>query len=988
MSARIASRAPQRRTVSFVFDGKTYSGLEGESLASALLANGVAVMGRSFKYHRPRGVLGAGAEEPNALVGVDRGPGRVTPDCRATQVELYEGLKATSQNRWPSLAFDVGVVAEAFSPIMPSGFYYKTFKGPGKAWEKLYEPIIRAAAGLGTPPKDADPDRYQQFYAHCDVLIVGAGPAGLAAALTAGASGARVILCDERDAPGGSLLWESGATIDGHALRDWIAAATARLDALPNVRLLTRTQAFGWYPDTLVGLEERVTDHLADPAPELPRARQWQVRAKEVVIAAGAIERPLVFPGNDRPGVMLADAARTYLARWGVAVGRQALVATSHDHAYRAALDLADAGVAIAAIVDLRADPQGPLIEAAKAARIRVVAGQSVVSTAGRARVSSATLSSGETIACDALLMSGGWTPSVHLFSQSRGKLVYDEASGAFLPGASAAAERSAGGCRGVYSLAACLADGADAGADAARKAGFAPPDAAPPRVAGEMEANGVPADRLAGETPKGKAFIDFQNDVTAKDLALATREGMRSIEHVKRYTTTGMATDQGKTANMNALGVVARETGRAVPQVGLTTYRPPYTPVTFGVFAGAAIGDLFDPLRRTPSDAWARARGAIFEDVALWKRAKTFPRAGESEHAALAREIRAVRETVGLFDASTLGKIEVAGPDAAEFLERIYTNPFKGLKVGHCRYALLLNEQGFVIDDGVVGRLSPTRFHVTTTTGGAPRVLAMMEDYLQTEWPDLKVWLCSLTETWAVAAVQGPKAREIVAPLVDGLDLSNAAFPHMSIAQSRVLGAPARVMRVSFTGELGYEINVAPDLFPALWARLADAVEARGGGVYGTEAMHVLRAEKGYVVVGLETDGTTTPQDIGYGWAVGQAKRDFVGKAGLARPYLQGPNRKQLVGLAPARPLEDGMQLTDRADPPKGTHAIGHVASAYEITTLGRPIALALVENGRARLGETIFAPAPGGAIACTIVTPEFYDPQGARLQGAQSHV
>ena len=892
-------RIDRTRPLRFTFNGQGYEGFAGDTLASALLAHGVHLVGRSFKYHRPRGILSAGSDEPSALVTIVRDDARRTPNQRATQVELYEGLRAESQNHVPSLRFDLGAINDFLAPLLPAGFYYKTFKWPAWAWHRIYEPLIRRAAGLGRAPTRPDPDRYVQRYAHCDVLVIGAGAAGLAAAAQAVSSGARVILCDEHP------------TID------------APFAGSDRVTLLPRTTAFGCYPHNIVGLAERLTDHLASPHPAQARERLWQVRAKEIVLATGALERPLVFPGNDRPGIMLAGAALTYLQHYAVLPGRRIAVVTSHDAAYRTADALRDAGAEIAAMIDVRQ-------------------GATITATGGRARVAWIRLGSGEVVACDTVLMCGGFTPSVHLFSQARGQLRFDPACQAFVPAAPLPGLRAVGACAGDFGPA--FGSGGTLGALDAR----------------------------------GKAFVDFQNDVTAKDIALAVREGFRSIEHIKRYTTSGMATDQGKTANVNALGIAADALALAPEQVGLTTFRPPYTPTTFGIFAGAARGVLFDPVRETPLHDRAVAAGAVFEDVGQWKRAHYFPRQGESQHDAVARECRAVRTDVGLFDGSTLGKIEVVGPDAADFLDRIYVNTFRTLAVGRCRYGIMLREDGFVLDDGVIGRLAADRFHVTTTTGGAARVLALMEDYRQTEWPDLDVWLTSVTEQFAVIGVQGPRAREVLAPLTD-IDLKQ---PHMSVTIGQVGGAPARLFRVSFTGELGYEINVAPEAAGAIW----DAIAARGATPYGTEAMHVLRAEKGYIIAGQEADGTATLDDLGLTWAIGKSKRDFVGKRSLSLPALAAPGRKQLVGLLTedaTTQLDDGTQLVDDPHQPVPMRVLGHVTSTYFSPALNRPIALAMLANGRARIGERLYVPMPDRAIAVQVVSPVFYDPQGGRLHG-----
>ncbi len=986
-------RVDRSRTIRFTFDGKDYTGVAGDTLASALLANGVQVFGRSFKYHRPRGVVAAGSEEPNALVTVIRDEARCAPNLRATQVELYDGLVARSQNRWPSLDFDVQAVNDLLSPLLPSAFYYKTFMWPRAAWHKLYEPFIRRAAGLGESPTLPDPDRYSQRFAHCDVLVVGAGPAGIAAALTASASGARVMLCDEQPEFGGSLLDEPTATIDGAAAADWIRDSIALLRSRANVRLLTRTTAFGYFPHNLIGLNERVTEHLPAPSADAPRERLWQVRAVRVVLTTGSIERPLVFPGNDRPGVMLASAARTYLNRHGVAVGQDVALVTGSDAAYSAALDLRAAGVRVALIADVRTDASGPPLDLARQAGIDVVTGATVLGTRGRLGVREVTigvLANGavkETrgVRCDALLVSGGYTPSVHLFSQSRGKLEFDAARQAFLPSISAEAESSAGSCRGIDGYAQVLNDGARVGAESALAAGHSVARPEYRVQVREFSMHGLP-----GVLPQGshqqpsRAFVDFQNDVTTKDLALAMREGFESVEHIKRYTTTGMATDQGKTSNMNALAFVAGELGRTIPKVGLTTFRMPYTPVTFGIFAGYDRGDLFDPVRTTPMHDWAVQQGAVFEDVGQWKRARYFPRSGEDMHAAVARECKAVRAGVGMFDASTLGKIEVVGPDAATFLSRMYVNGFATLAVGRSRYGILLRDDGFIYDDGVIARIAENRFHVTTTTGGAARVFGMMEDYLQTEWPDLRCWLTSTTEQWAVIAVQGPRARDVLASLVSEVDLAATALPHLGVTQGRICGVPMRLFRMSFTGELGYEVNVPADYGLAVWEAIHAAGQSHGITPYGTESMHVLRAEKGYIIVGQETDGTVTPDDAGLGWAIAKSKPDFVGKRSLARETMHAPDRKQLVGLLTTDPnvlLEEGAQIVVTPGQPAPMKMIGHVTSSYHSAALGRSIALALVRGGRARLGETLFVPMPGGDVPVQVASPVFYDVEGTRL-------
>ena len=941
-------RIDRSRAIGFSFDGKAYRGFAGDTLASALLASGVMLLGRSFKYHRPRGVLGAGSEEPNALVSVTRGPGRFTPNLRATGVEIHERLRATSQNRWPSLRTDLGAINDRLGMFLPAGFYNKTFMWPRSFWDRLYEPAIRRMAGLGDAPSEIDPDHYAATYAHCDLLIVGAGPAGIDAALEAIGTTQRVILIDDQDELGGGALADP-------ALWPWLEQSLKDMTAAPNVTILRRTTAFGYYHDNFIGAVERLTDHLAEPGSGA-REKLWRIRAGEVILAQGAIERPLVFAGNDVPGVMLASAARTFLGRYGVAVGKQVALMAAHDSGWHDVIALARAGVSIAAIIDVRGSVDAALLAEADALGIQVKLGHSVIEVHGRHAVKGVTFARNDgagaaRLACDALLMAGGWTPSVHLWSHSKGSLAWRDDLGAYVPDQPHENVRCVGTCSGAWNFGSGL-------------------------VIHEM-----PTPRNATRI---KAFVDFQNDVTAKDIRLAVREGFKSIEHIKRYTTTGMATDQGKTSNLNGLQIAAQALGRPVVDVGLTTFRPPYTPQTFGALAGHAKDALFQPLRQTAIDGWAQQNGAVFELVAQWRRARYFPQPGEDMLAAVNRECRAVRSAVGIFDASTLGKIEVVGPDAAEFLNRMYTNPWKALEPGRCRYGLLLKEDGFITDDGVSARLAPDRFHLTTTTGGAARVLNMMEDYLQTEWPDLNVWLTSTTEQWAVIAVQGPLARKLLEPLVEGIDLSAAAFPHMAIREGTICGVPMRLFRVSFTGELGFEINVPSAYGRALWERLMAAGAVYGIVPYGTEAMHVLRAEKGFIIVGQDTDGTVTPDDAGLNWAVGKKKPDFVGKRSLARPDIVAAGRKQLVGLLtddPAEVLEEGAQIVADPRQPIPMTMIGHITSSYWSETLGRSIALALVAGGKDRIGETLHIPMPGKVLTAKVSPMVFYDPEDARL-------
>ena len=941
-------RIDRSQRIEFSFDGKTYTGFAGDTLASALLANGVTLFGRSFKYHRPRGIMAAGSEEPNALVSVDRGLGRFTPNLRATNVEIYAGLKAVSQNRWPSLRTDFGAINDRLGMFFPAGFYNKTFMWPRSFWERVYEPAIRNMAGLGDAPTEEDPDTYASTYAHFDLLIVGAGPAGIDAALAATGSNKRIILIDEQDELGGGALADP-------ALWPWLERSTKALIDAHNVTILTRTTAFGYYHDNFIGAVQRLTDHLPDNG-DGPREKLWRIRASEVILAQGAIERPLVFNGNDTPGVMLSSGAKVFANRYAVAVGKSVALMATHDSGWNDMFELAKAGVGIAAIIDLRKDMNTTLLDEAERLGIKVYLGYSVIGVNGRHRVASIQIFNNDNslsrrINCDTLLMAGGWTPSVHLWSHSKGSLAWRDDLGAYVPDQPNENVRCVGACSGDWDF-----------------------------------GKGTVVDVLP--TPRDesrmKAFVDFQNDVTVKDIKLAVREGFRSIEHIKRYTTNGMATDQGKTSNLNGLQIASAALAKPVTDIGLTSFRPPYTPQTFGALAGHAKGALFQPMRTTNIDRWAAENGAVFELVAQWRRARYFPQKGEDMHAAVNRECVAVRSSLGIFDASTLGKIEVVGPDAAEFLNRMYTNPWKALEPGRCRYGLLLKEDGFITDDGVSARLAPDRFHLTTTTGGAARVLNMMEDYLQTEWSDLNVWLTSTTEQYAVIALQGPNARQLLEPLVAGIDMSAEAFPHMAIREGTICGIPTRLFRVSFTGELGFEINVPTAYGRALWERLMADGAQYDITPYGTEAMHVLRAEKGFIIVGQDTDGTVTPYDAGLGWAVGKKKPDFVGKRSLARPDIVAPGRKQLVGLLTHDPdivLEEGAQIVANPNQPIPMTMSGHVTSSYWSETLGRSIALALVAGGHGMMGETLHIPMPGRTHTAKVSGMVFYDPEGARL-------
>jgi sarcosine oxidase subunit alpha len=989
MSGRHADRRMGRidrsQLLRFTFNGRAYIGHRGDTLASALIANGVRLVARSFKYHRPRGLVAAGPEEPNALVQLGTGA-RTEPNLLATQIELEDGLVASSVNVWPSVDFDLGRINDMASKILTAGFYYKTFMHPQSLWMRVYEPAIRRMAGMGKAPTAPDPDVYDRMYQHCEVLVIGGGPAGLAAARAAAPGGGCVILADEQVELGGDLL-SRAATIEGAPAADWVEDSVAALRAAPEVRLLTRTTAFGVYDHGYVCLIER------RPGRASTRQRVWHIRAKQIVLATGSHERPLVFADNDRPGVMLAGAVRTYANRYAALAGERAVVFTNNDSAYAAAFDLHAAGIDVPAIVDLRATAPEALAANARALGIEVLAGWAVTRTRGTKSVTGVDLramtgdGAGTTgplrrIACDLVAMSGGWSPAVHLFSQAQGKLRFDEAQACFVPQGGTAPVLVAGAARGSFDLASCLAEGHAAGLKAAGVAGGGAPRAEAVSVMPLRPLWTVPSDRPIGHGA-AKHFVDLQNDVTAADIRLAAREGYRSVEHAKRYTTAGMGTDQGKTSNVNALAVLAEATGSAIPAVGTTTFRPPYTPVAFGALAARDVGDLADPVRTTAIHPWHEAHGAVYEDVGQWKRPWYFPCGAEDMHAAVRRECIAAREAVAVLDASTLGKIDIKGPDAAEFLERVYTNPWKGLGIGRCRYGLMCREDGMVFDDGVTTRLAENHFYMTTTTGGAARVLDWLEEYSQTEWPELKVHFTSVTEQWATAAVVGPKAREVVAALAPDLALDDESFPFMAMREAKIAGMEARIFRISFSGELSYEINVAAHYGLSLWEMIMAVGQPHGITPYGTETMHVLRAEKGFIIVGQETDGTVTPLDLGMEWIIGKKKPDFIGKRSLARADALRPDRKQLVGLLtvdPAIVLPEGAQIVAEASTSLPVPMLGYVTSAYSSAAAGRSIALALVKGGRMRKGESLVAYTGDRYVPVTVCDPVFYDVEGRK--------
>lgn len=958
---RLIDRA---HSLPFRFDGRHLRGFAGDTLASALLGAGVALVGRSFKYHRPRGILASGAEEPNALLGLGQA-GRFEPNQRATTTALKPGMVARSQNAWPSVEVDIGAINSLLWRFFPAGFYYKTFMRPRAAWKWLFEPVIRRAAGLGKAPTEADPDRYEQAYGFAETVVIGGGIAGLTAAFEAAQTGSRVLVLEQ------NAHWGGRTPIDHPDGAAQIDALLAQLRALPNVTLRRNTMATGLYDHGYLLAREAIADH--DPNAGLPRQRLWRIRAARVIIAAGALERPLPFAQNDVPGVMLASAVRDYIANWAVAPGRRIAIVTNNDDAYRTALTALDAGLAVAAVIDARPDAQGPLPQAVRARGVPVHTGTGIAAVHGSRLVTGVTLCAADgdgtptgRLDCDCLAMSGGWSPAVHLWSHSGGKLTWDEATAAFRPDPS----RPPLGPDGKP-----IAE--TTGAAAGDLTGTEPESPLLPVWV-------MPA--RATRKARFKTWLDFQNDVKLADVALAAQEGFASVEHTKRYTTLGMATDQGKTSNINGLAALSDALQQPIPQTGTTTFRPPYTPLTFGTIAGEARGDLFQPLRRTPMHDRHAARGAEWEPVGLWRRPYAFPQAGETVHEAVAREVLAVRNSVGLLDASTLGKILVKGPDAGRFLDMIYTGAMSTLAVGKCRYGLICNENGFLTDDGVVARLDDDTWLCHTTTGGAERIHGHMEDWLQTEWFDWQVYTANLTEQFAQIAVVGPKARTLLDRL-GGMDLSPEALPFMGWAEGTLGTHPVRIYRISFSGELSFELATPATHGLALWQALTEAGRDLGVTPYGTEAMHVLRAEKGFIMIGDETDGTVIPQDLNLGWAISKKKPDYIGKRAQERSHMASADRWKLVGLesTDGRMIPDGAYaVADGTNPNGQRNTQGRVTSTYHSPTLNRPIAMGLVHRGPDRMGEELEFPVPGGAsVRARIVDPVFYDKEGTRANG-----
>ncbi|MDF2370214.1 MAG: sarcosine oxidase subunit alpha family protein [Rhizobiaceae bacterium] len=969
------------KQLTFRFDGKTYAGHQGDTLASALLANNVRLMGRSFKYHRPRGAFTAGSEEPNALVELRSGARR-EPNTRATIAELFDGLEAQSQNRWPSLAFDAMGINDLFAPFLTAGFYYKTFMWPKAFWEKVYEPIIRRAAGLGRLSMQPDPDAYDKGFLHCDLLIVGSGPAGLAAALTAGRAGARIILADEDFALGGRLNAETFSLGDSNGPH-WVAATLAELEAMPNVRIMPRTTIIGAFDHGISGAVERVSDHLLAPLPGKPRQILWRIYAKRTLLCAGATERPIAFGNNDRPGILLGGALRAYVNRWAVTPGKTAAIFTNNDDGLRTASDLMAKGIAVAAIIDTRS--QGTRIEGANH-----MFGARIVDTKGRLGLEGIVVRKADgqtqTIPCTTLGVSGGWNPNLHLTGHQRGRPVWNDAIASFVPGDCPPGMTVAGAANGQMSTAAALNGGAQQALTLLNDLGFATSSPELPQ-AEDAEIRLSPLWHVP--SGKARAWLDLQNDVTVKDVKQAHQENFRSVEHLKRYTTMGMATDQGKTSNISALAIMAELSGQSIPDTGTTIYRPPYTPVSIGVMAGRSTDGHFRPTRLTPSHKWAQEQGASFVETGMWLRAQWFPRPGETHwRESVDREVLATRGSVGLCDVTTLGKIDIQGSDAATFINRVYCNGFAKLAVGKARYGLMLREDGIVMDDGTTARLAETHFVMTTTTVNAVAVFRHLEFCRQCLWPDLDVQLISTTEAWAQYAVAGPNARKLLQKLVDPeFDISNDAFPFMGCGEITICGGlRARLFRISFSGELAFEIAMPTRYGDALIRKLMAAGKEFDVTPYGTEALGVMRIEKGHAA-GNELNGTTTAHNLGMGRMVSQTK-DSIGAVLSRREGLMREDALRLVGFRPLNnqdPLKAGAHFIAGTNPEAATHDEGYMTSVAYSPNLGHAIGLGFLKDGGNRLGETLRAvnPLGGDAVAVEVVSPHFIDPQGERLRG-----
>ena len=981
--------------ISFKFNGQTLYGYKGDTLASALLANNTHLVGRSFKYHRPRGIMTCGSEEPNAIVQIGNDPSLTEPNVRATEIELYEGLEASSQNCWPSVNFDIGGISNFFSPFIPAGFYYKTFMWPASFWEK-YEYFIRKSAGLGKSPTKPDQDVYDHRYLHCDVLVVGGGISGIIAAKMAAQKNLNTVLLDDKNSLGGSTIFQNNENfkINNDNSNLWLKKEIETLNSFKNLTVKTRTSLAAYHSYNYLLARENLTDHLSlNERKDKIRQRLWKIRAKKVIIATGAIERPLIFNNNDRPGIILSSSIKKYIDYYGVKCGQKISLFTNNDSAYETSISLNNSGVNVNSVIDIRDKSNSSIVKQAEKLGIKIHWKHTVVNTHGYKKINSIELmkisDDGSGVVgnkinfeCDCLGISGGWTPMVHLFTQSGGKLKFRDSDNVFLPDKAPSDQISVGSCNGDFELDNILKNSNKSVKEFLNidNSDYDNLDIICSKEVDKKNIWLLPSDKPLGKT---KPFLDFQNDSTAKDVKLALREGFKSIEHVKRYTTTGMGTDQGKLSNMHALGIVAETAGVKMSELGTTTFRPPYTPLSFGAIVGRNVGEFFDITRKTPIHDWHVEHKAEFENVGQWKRAWYYPKENENMHQAVQRESKAARDSAGILDASTLGKIDIQGTDASEFLNRVYTNAWSKLEIGKCRYGLMLNEDGMVYDDGVTTRLGENHYIMTTTTGGAANVLSKLEDYLQTEWPELDVYLTSVTDHYATVSISGPNSKKIISKIIPELDLSDNKFPHMSFKNVMIGKIKCRVMRISFTGELSYEINVQSSYGKSVWEKCFEAGKEFNITPYGTEAMHLLRAEKGFIIAGQDTDGTMTPVDLQMNWIISKKKYDFIGKRSLYRSDTIRDDRKQLVGLLtddPNEVLEEGAQIVSEKNK-KPIEMLGHVTSSYFSPNLNKSIALAVVISGKKLKGQKMFIPMKNKTIGVTITDSVFLDKENKRL-------
>ena len=983
----------RNKKISFTFNGKKLFGYEGDTIASALIANGIHLVGRSFKYHRPRGFFGAGVEEPNAKLQVEFN-GHSEPNVNATEMELVEGLSATSQNCWPSVNFDVGAINNFLKMFFPAGFYYKTFMWPKSFWYKIYEPFIRKAAGLGVASIEKDKERYEHKFEYCDLLVTGSGPSGLASAYAAAKNGAKVILAEDKPRFGGTLLTDD-VSIDNLSGKDWAEKIISELKSMPNVTVKNRSQVFGYYDHNMLVMFERVSDHLEKKSKFTPRQRLWYIRAKETILSTGSIERPIVFGNNDTPGIFLSAAAKEYMKVYGVLVGKKPLIFTNNDSAYETALEFKKNNVE-PIILDTREEHSSELIDEAKSKGIDIRFTHGVIVANGYKKVKSAKIGKLnkdknsfekiETVDCDCICVSGFWTPSVHLASQSGNKLKYEEKIDAFIPDKKKQHETSVGAANGSFTLEESLKNGFENGSNLSAKITDTKTEIAIPNV--NEKKYGAHDKFWCMPLPKNenpKRFVDFQNDVSVSDIEIALREGYRSIEHVKRYTTLGMATDQGRTSNLNGLQLVSNIENKIVPEVGHTTFRPPFTPITIGTIVGREVGMEYMPTRKTPMHEWHEKNNAVFVDAGAWKRPRYYKQGNETLFEASKREAKNVRENVGICDVTTLGKIDIKGPDAAEFLNRVYTNAWMKLPVGKARYGLMLREDGIVMDDGTTTRISENHYHMTTTTAQAANVLSHLEYYLQIVWPELNVNVVSTTEQWAGAAIAGPKSRDMLSKLYPDLDVSNDALPFMGYKEADFFGVPSRIFRISFSGELAYEINVKSDHGMFMWEKMMEVGKEFGNQPYGTEALSTLRIEMGHVA-GPELDGRTIPSDVSLNGLVSK-KKDFIGKNSLGREAFNVESRQKIVGLIPIdrkSSIPEGSHIVQDQNAKLPNPKLGHVSSSCWSVENNNPFSLAIMKDGKNMIGKKFFAVSPlkNKSIEVEVISSHYVDPEGKRVR------